>query len=244
MALGVGTERVEEEVKKKFPSARVARLDTDIVTKATSYYQILESFAKREIDILIGTQMIAKGLHLPHVTLVGVVNADTALHLPDFRAAERTYQVLAQVAGRSGRGDHPGEVIIQTYRPTHNSVEAVRRQDPEVFYGEEITLRRSVGYPPFAHMIRLGIMGRHLEAVQKAAGVLVEKLEQEKHGGDVLGPAPASLGRMKNQFRYQIWLRHPALPSLRSAVHATGVYDGLIRDGIRYTVDVDPLMVM
>lgn len=242
-AQGVGTERVEEEIRTLFPSVRVARLDADAVANPKAYYRILEQFAKHELDILIGTQMIAKGLHLPRVTLVGVVNADTALHLPDFRAAERTFQLLTQVAGRAGRGEHAGTVFIQTSLPNHYVLRAVLRNDPESFYREEMDLRLAVGYPPFTHLVRIGFQSRRLPLVEAAAQEAAEKCRLQT-GIEVLGPAPAPMNRIRGEYRYHLLLKHVELEKLHTAVREVGVYDGGFANGVRHVVDVDPLMVL
>ena len=207
---GFGTQRVEAVIAKMFPQARVQRMDSDTTTGKDSHRIILGDFRTGKIDILVGTQMIAKGLHFPNVTLVGVVFADMSLHMPDFRAAERTFQLLTQVAGRAGRGEVVGEVIVQTYTPFHPAVQAARRLDFDAFYDQEIEFRRELSYPPFAHLVCLNLHGPVEERVAFSgnafAKVLVPLLPKEVIWA---GPAPAPLARAKGQYRFQIMLRAP-----------------------------------
>jgi primosomal protein N' (replication factor Y) len=203
---GIGTQRIERELQHLFPFAKVERLDSDTGRSASELERIIRSFSDGETDILVGTQMIAKGFDFPRVTLVGVVDADVSLHLPDFRASERTFDLIAQVAGRSGRGDRPGEVLVQTYYPDHESLQKAQTHDYRGFYEREIAERQALNYPPFCHLVRLIIRAPKDASAQAAAQLLVEKLE-DFPGLEVLGPAPAAHLRIRGQFRYQVLIK-------------------------------------
>ena len=212
--MGMGTERLELEVNKDFPKAVTLRWDRDATQGADSHETILRQFLDREADILIGTQMIAKGLHLPDVTLVGVINADIGLHAPDFRAGERIFQVLCQVAGRSGRGSEPGRVIVQTYSPQHYAIAAAARQDYQGFYNEEIHNRLETGQPPFSRMTRLVYSHTNAAATRREAerlsGVLKQRLEEWAYPGmRIIGPAPAPLERLRGRYRWHLVVQGP-----------------------------------
>ncbi|OPZ71739.1 MAG: Primosomal protein N' [Firmicutes bacterium ADurb.Bin456] len=208
---GTGTQKVEEEAKGLFKRAGIVRMDSDTTTRKGSHARILNTLREGNADILIGTQMIAKGLDLPKVTLVGVINADTSLHMPDFRAAERTFQLLTQVAGRSGRGDIPGEVLIQTYSPDHYSIIAAANHDYEGFYNNEIRVRKALGYPPFSHLALLLFTHEDEEEAKKGALLAKEHftrtLARTGMRVDILGPAPATLSRIKGRYRWQLVLK-------------------------------------
>lgn len=203
---GAGTQRVEAVVKAVFPSARVARVDMDTTRQKNSYEKVFGAFKSGNIDILIGTQMIAKGLHFPGVTLVGVVQADLSLYIPDFRAAERTFQLLVQVAGRAGRGDVPGEVIVQTFDPTHPAIQAARRLDYDGFVDQEIEARKELGYPPVSHMTGVIVSGKEEKNVSAIAEDIAKNLNAPANV-IVSGPMPAPLARIKGSYRYQILMR-------------------------------------
>ncbi len=209
--LGLGTERVEAEVRQAFPSARTLRWDRDVTRDRGSHERILEAFLAHEADILIGTQMIAKGLDLPLVTLVGVISADTILHFPDVRAGERTFQLLDQVAGRAGRGALPGRVVVQSYTPDHYAIAAGARHDYAAFYRQEIELRRAHGQPPFARLVSLVYSHANAAAcragAEKMSGRLAEKKEREGLEVDLVGPAPMFFARIRGRYRWQIVLR-------------------------------------
>jgi primosomal protein N' (replication factor Y) len=241
---GVGTQRVEAAVSKVFPKARVVRMDADATAGKDSHRRILNDFRTGKIDILVGTQMIAKGLDFPNVTLIGVLNADTNLHMPDFRAGERTFQLLTQVAGRAGRGDLPGEVIVQTFTPFHEAIQAARRLDYKGFCDKEFEYRRELGYPPFGRILCLAVRGAVEEkvsgAVEAFAGQLRPRLSPRV---TLAGPAPAPLARAKGQFRFQIILRAPTAQAM------TGPLKALLREfkwpsGVTATVDVDAVSLM
>ncbi len=210
--LGIGTQKLEEETAAVFPSARLLRWDSDVTRAKHSHHEIMDKLKNHQADILIGTQMVAKGLDLPQVTLVGVVSADTALNLPDFRAGERTFQLLSQVAGRAGRGERPGRVIIQTYSPEHYAIQAVLKQNYEAFYNQEITFRRELNEPPFSKLVRLTFVHTNEAACQTEVERLKRRLEEDIAGWgiidlSIIGPAPAFIARLRGRYRWQITLR-------------------------------------
>jgi primosomal protein N' (replication factor Y) len=196
--LGGGTQRVEDEVKATFPHLRVGRLDRDVAEHKGAVERVLDAFAEGRLDVLVGTSLVAKGLDIPEVTLVGVVSADVALNLPDERAAERTYQLLTQAVGRAGRGELPGLAIIQTYQPDHAAIQAVANADASAFYDSELEVRRRFGSPPFGRLVKLTVgLPDHLAAEQEA-GAMADRLRvacasaaAEGNRVAVLGPAPA-----------------------------------------------------
>lgn len=242
--VGIGTQRVEAIAQKFFPMARIQRMDADITARKDAYDRILGDFRAGKIDILIGTQMIAKGLHFPNVTLVGVIYADLSLHLPDFRAGERTFQLLAQVAGRAGRGEVFGEVIVQTYTPFHVAVQAARRNDYEGFCDQEIEFRRELKYPPFAHLICVTLRGASEEKTAFFSGALADRLRPRLPAEAIVaGPAPAPLARAKGYYRYQIMLRHgSAMPMIRPLKEL--LRDLRLPKGIACSVDVDAISLL
>jgi primosomal protein N' (replication factor Y) len=208
--VGEGAEQLEEQLRAEFPTARVARLDRDTVRSKRAYQKILGAFARGELDILVGTQMVAKGHDFQRVTLVGVVSADLSLGLPDFRAAERTFQLLTQVAGRAGRGDLPGEVQVQTYYPEHYAIQQAVRQDYVAFFEKELHFRRVMHYPPFTALANVVVRDRKIEnAIRWARHLEAYFRPREKHGVKVLGPAAAPLARLKREFRFQFLLKSP-----------------------------------
>ena len=250
---GAGTQRAEREIAKAFPAARLLRLDTDVARARggapgeAGSGAVLGAFARGEADILLGTQMIAKGLDFPRVTLVGVLDADVALHLPDFRAAERTFQLLVQVSGRSGRGKVKGEVFVQTCTPEHPAVAAAALQDEQRFLDRELEQRREAGYPPFARLAAILFSGRDEGAVERAATAVGDALEPEAEaaGVTVLGPAPQALARLRNQYRWHLLLKASNAAKLRAvAERALAVAEASRLKGIRVIADVDPVEVL
>lgn len=241
---GVGTQKVEDIVSRVFPRAQVERMDSDTMTRKDSYGRILGDFRSGKIDILLGTQMIAKGLDYPNVTLVGVINADTTLHMPDFRASERAFQLLTQVAGRAGRGDVAGEVIVQTFTPFHPSIQAARRLDYDGFYDQEIAYRKELSYPPFSHLVCLTVRGPVEQAVSYAADQLISKLKPALSNQVMVGgPSPAPLARIKGLYRYQIMFRAPTTARITSALKP------LLRSfkwppKVHCAVDIDALSIL
>ena len=241
---GVGTQRVEHVVKACFPHARVQRMDTDVTRRKDSYERILGDFRVGKIDIMIGTQMIAKGLHFPNVTLVGVVYADLSLHIPDFRAGERTFQLLAQVAGRAGRGDVPGEVIVQTYTPFQPAVQAARRVDFEGFSDQELELRKELSYPPFSHLICIGLSGSHEEKTAFSAQTLAHRLQPLLGDSVVFGDAaPAPLAKAKGRYRFQIMLRGRSVKAMTGPIREVLSKMDFPGD-VRVSVDVDAVSLI
>ena len=241
---GFGTERLEAEVKGRFPDTCVLRMDSDTMQKPGSHEAALAKFRSGEVQILLGTQMIAKGLDFPNVTLVGVVNADTTLHFCDLRAAERTFQLVTQVAGRTGRGDKGGRVLVQTFSPDHYAILAAVDHDYARFAAAELPSRKAHMYPPFASLIRLIVRGESEPAVEQFADAAGEKLRAaiEAAGIEhrVLGPAPCPIARLRGLFRYHILLASPAADQLRAATRSvTQQFEPI--DGLQWVVDVDPL---
>jgi primosomal protein N' (replication factor Y) (superfamily II helicase) len=231
--LGGGTQRVEDEVRRRFPELRVARLDRDVVERRGAAERVIDGFAGGRTDVLVGTTLVTKGLDIPGVTLVGVVSADVALNLPDERAAERTYQLLAQAAGRAGRGQRPGRAIIQTYQPEHPAIRAVAEDDPAAFYEAELDLRRRFGSPPYGRLVKLtvGIVDR-VTAEEEAAAMadrLRERARQRRAEVEVLGPAPAYIARRADRWRWNVVLR---------GVDPVALLDGGLEPP--WSVDVDP----
>jgi primosomal protein N' (replication factor Y) len=240
---GIGTQRVEETVRELFPEARLARLDRDTTTTKDSHSRIVTSFKEGDADVLIGTQMVAKGFDFPRVTLVGIITADTALNLPDFRAAERTFQLLTQVAGRAGRGDTPGEVILQTFTPDHYAIQAAVRHDYTAFYAEEILNREELLYPPFASLARVVAADTHPDAVHGKIHSIRSLLAgpAAAAGVELLGPTAAPLARLNGKYRWHLLLKSSSDAVLQSLLDE--VLPGLRRQSGCY-LDVDPLSLM
>jgi primosomal protein N' (replication factor Y) len=241
---GTGTQKVEEALQRIFPKARIARMDADSMTRKEAYRETLGAFKEGRIDILVGTQMIAKGLHFPNVTLVGIVNADLGLHIPDFRAGERTFQLLTQVAGRAGRGEMEGEVFVQTFTPFSPSIQFARHHDFEGFMDQEMEFRRSFGYPPFGRMAMITLRGTMLERVEFSAITLSRKLKAAAEEGIIVGEGvPAPLEKAKTYYRFQVSLRGAS--SMKLARLARSVLDALpMPEDVFVAVDVDPLHLM
>jgi len=243
--VGFGTERVEAEVRAALPDARVVRVDRDSMQRRGAIQQVLSRFARGEIDVIVGTQMIAKGHDFPAVTLVGVISADIGLGVPDFRAGERTFQLLTQVAGRAGRGTRAGEAIIQSLFPEHYSIELATRQDYRAFYDRELTFRRAMRYPPLVGMINVIVRGRSFARAMNDASDLAGEIRSRVQGrGDirVLGPAPAPLGKLRGQYRAQLFLKSAFRRSMRELLlEALAARPELRR---HVAIDVDPLSVL
>ncbi|HEX8914005.1 MAG TPA: primosomal protein N', partial [Humisphaera sp.] len=244
---GLGTQRVEEEIQKKFPQIVFARVDSDTMRSSKDYEALLARFARKEVQVMLGTQMIAKGLDYPNVTLVGVISGDTALALPDFRAAERTFQLITQVAGRAGRGDLPGRVVLQTFLPDDPAIQYAIKQDFVGFAEHELRNRREIGLPPFGRMVRIIIRetddARVQEMAEELATAMSDAVAAERGAVQMKGPMPCAVGRISGYFRYQILLSSPTpapLQRVLAAVRATG---GLKRQE-RVAVDVDPVSLL
>jgi primosomal protein N' (replication factor Y) len=243
--VGAGSERVEEEMHAAFPRARIARLDRDTVRGKHDYETILSGFRERSFDILVGTQMIAKGHDIPNVTLVGVVNADVGLGLPDFRAAERTFQLLTQAAGRAGRGDIAGIVLIQTINPEHYAIRCAAAQNYEMFYAKEIEFRRLMWYPPFGALANVVVRaGREEEALARS-GALGRLLQPAPEGVKVLGPAPAAVARLKNEYRFQMLLKTSSRARLGEILAELRRFAAAERwPAASLLIDVDPMTLL
>jgi len=238
---GLGTEKVESELHRLFPQARVARMDTDATRKRGTHEKVLSKFKDHKIDILVGTQMIAKGLDFPKVTLVGVVSADTALNLPDFRSGERTFNLLTQVAGRAGRSDLGGRVIIQSYTPAHYAIQAAKTHDYSTFYGKEVSFRKELNLPPFCHMVTLTFRGRKEEKVLKIAESLRKKFEKRKESKniEIIGPAPAPISRVKGMYRWNLFLKSDKVENATALLKKV-IGNRKREGGVLITVDVEP----
>jgi primosomal protein N' (replication factor Y) len=244
---GIGTERLEDTLVAAFPAARIARLDRDVAS-GRAVEAILARMRRRDIDILVGTQMVTKGHDLPHVTLVGVINADAALSIPDFRAAERAFQLLVQVAGRAGRGTSPGRVLVQTYNPDHSAIFHAATHDVPGFVERELGDRRELAYPPFA---RVGLVRADAvdEAPARAACDTMARIAFEtssRAGGrvDVVGPAPAPLARLRNRYRYHVMVRSTDRKALRAVLGQLDLARAALPRSVRCSIDVDPVALL
>jgi primosomal protein N' (replication factor Y) len=243
--VGVGSEKVEEELHREFPRARITRLDRDTVTGKRQYEVILQGFRDGDFDILVGTQMIAKGHDIPNVTLVGVVSADTGLGMPDFRAAERTFQLLTQVAGRAGRGDLPGIVLVQTINPDHYAVRMAATHDYQAFYEKELNFRRLMHYPPFTAMANLLVRSEKQEEAMRLSAELGRLLTPAPEKIKVMGPAEAPVPRLKNEFRYQLLIKSASRKTLNELlVRAREFALENKWPATALVIDVDPLTLM
>ncbi len=241
---GLGTQKLEAEVRARFPNYACLRMDTDSMQQRGSHERALDSFRDGQVRILLGTQMIAKGLDFPNVTLVGVINADTALNLPDFRASERTFQLVTQVAGRTGRGEQGGRVLVQTFAPETPAILAAVRHDFGAFARTELPHRQAAGYPPFASMVRIVVRGESNIKARALADEIGQRLRAKAADGvRVLGPAPAPMTKLRGQYRYQIQLQAVDGEHLRSVVRAATA-DLKLPEGLVWTVDVDPWDMM
>jgi primosomal protein N' (replication factor Y) len=241
---GFGTEKVEQHLRDRFPDARIGRIDRDSVRRRGALASLLTRFAAADLDVLVGTQMIAKGHDFPGVTLVGVISADVGLGLADFRAAERTFQLLTQVAGRAGRGERPGEAIVQTLYPEHYSIQLACRQDYPAFFEREITYRRGMRYPPLVALVNSIVRGRSFDEAMHAAADIIRGLEPAAAAGgfSILGPAPAPLSRLRGEHRVQFFMKGNRRAEMRTALKAVLADMPDVRR--RVTIDVDPLSVL
>jgi primosomal protein N' (replication factor Y) (superfamily II helicase) len=238
---GSGTQKVAQELARELPELRVIRFDSDTTRTKGAHRNLLTQFVNGEADILLGTQMLTKGLDLPQVTLVGVIAADGLLHLSDYRASERAFQTLTQVAGRAGRGEDPGRVILQTYTTEHPVIESVRSHDYATFTGNELAQRQALNYPPYGRLILLRLSSMDMTEVANAAEIIAVFLRKGE-GYEILGPAPASIMRVANRFRWQILLKFApdALPQLPNWQDVREICP----DSVSLTIDVDPLNIM
>ncbi|MFH1552517.1 MAG: primosomal protein N' [Candidatus Omnitrophota bacterium] len=240
MYKGTGTQKVETELRKILPKAHIARMDSDTMSKRGAHDRVLQDFKDHKIDIIVGTQMIAKGLDFPKVTQVGVISADANLNLPDFRSGERTFNLITQVAGRAGRGDLGGEVIVQTYTPEHYAISLAAKHDYDGFFNEEIRSRRQLLFPPFVNLVKITLRSRKEENVIKSAEKLSKLLQKKIPDVDILGPAPSPMAKLRGYYRWNILLktgdRENAVKKLRKALK--GFRKG---SGVFMAVDVDPM---
>jgi primosomal protein N' (replication factor Y) len=222
--VGFGTERVEEEARELLPEARIARLDSDVAADRKKFLRILKAMREKEIDILVGTQIIAKGLHFPGVNLVGIVMADSGLGFPDFRAAEKTFQLITQVTGRAGRGETRGKVIIQTLQPDHYAIALAAGNDYEVLAERELSIRQEVGFPPYCRLVFIIVEDVVDHAARTSSRAIVElardwcRTHDHSQSLTVLGPAPAPLERLRDRYRWQILLKSTSLKPLHSLI--------------------------
>lgn len=243
---GVGTQKVEEEITEIFPAAKVARMDLDTTARKGSFTKILDAFGKGEADMLLGTQMVAKGLDFPRVTLVGVINADTTLALPDFRSSERTFQLLSQVSGRAGRKELPGEVLIQTMQPLHYAMRRVIEHDYESFYREELPMRRAIGYPPYSRLILLEFRGVKESDVHPAALAFATLMPRSSRFHEMLGPATPEIRKLRGEFRWHILIKNfkkedPSGEKMRRLLAGAleRYHERLAKQSVKLIVDVD-----
>ena len=245
--VGEGTENIAEQLTRKFPGMRIARVDRDTMAHKGEMEDVLLKFAAGHLDMLVGTQMIAKGHDFPNVTLVGVISVDIGLGLPDLRSAERTFQLITQVAGRSGRGEKAGRVLIQTYYPEHYALRHAVNQDYEGFYAEEIKYRERLGYPPFCVLASIMIKHRDLSYASRTANILRRELDVANSARHcrVLGPAPASIARLKNEYRQQIIIKGASRKVLRETLQiALSNTENNGGDMRSIFVEIDPVNLM
>jgi primosomal protein N' (replication factor Y) len=238
---GIGTERIQEEINQLLPDFHISRMDSDTMKHRDDYRAILEDLWKGQIDLLVGTQMLAKGLDVPNVTLVGVISADIPFHIPDFRSSERAFQLITQVAGRAGRGPKGGRVVIQTFNPEHYSIKFASGQDYIGFAQKELGMRRELSYPPFANLIRWVFQGRNEASVRRSALRWAEILRERFPGEDlILGPAPAPLYRLKGRYRVQVLMKAPKFEDIKEVLKALQNRIQSTRT-IQCITDIDPV---
>jgi len=241
---GFGTERIEDLLNDLFPGAVIVRMDTDTLIKRKSLPEILNAFAKRQIDILIGTQIVTKGLHFPNVTLVGVLNADIALNFPDFRAAERTFDLITQVAGRAGRGEKGGEVIIQTYNPSHYAIQTAKSHDYLTFFMQEIKYRQALNYPPFCRIVRLVFRGKKQKKLFETAYIAIDIIkEKAKNKVAILGPSVCPLSRIKQNYRVHVIIKTDGIAGINSVLFELNSKVKRV-SGVYMEIDIDPISML
>lgn len=244
--LGTGTQKVQEELLQLIPTAKVLRMDVDTTRRKGSYKRILDAFGNHEADILLGTQMIAKGLDFPNVTLVGVINADTGLWVPDYNASERTFELLTQVAGRAGRAEKTGKVLIQTYNPEHYAIKLAQPQDYERFYGYEMRVRHAGNYPPYFYTVLISVASKKEQNAAREAFTIKRRLQQNLHASTIiLGPTPSAIARLKNQYYYQILVKYKSEDNLNKLLHQ--IQDSaqeIKKYGLNVYIDNEPERIM
>ncbi|MBI1823255.1 MAG: primosomal protein N' [Nitrospirae bacterium] len=240
--MGQGTEKIEEELRSLYPEARIRRMDRDTTGRKFSHDQIIQDMQGEKVDILIGTQMVTKGHDLPKITLVGVLCADTILNFPDFRSAEKTFQTLTQVAGRAGRGDTAGEVLIQTYNPDHYSLVFARNQDYKGFYQKEMAFRRELNYPPYSRLVTFLFSGSVEKKVEEKTGEFVKIVERLRDASlEILGPAPAPLMKLKGKYRWRCLIKGRKASKIQeTSREILKRWQELKKDGVKLEIDVDP----
>jgi primosomal protein N' (replication factor Y) len=240
-----GTQQIETWLQEHFPGARILRMDADTTARKGSYEKILSAFANEEADILLGTQMIVKGHDFPNVTLVGILLADLSLYANDYRAAERTFQLLTQAAGRAGRGTRPGQVVIQTYKPDHYAIRLAARQDYEAFYEEEIRYRSLLLYPPAGHMLAVQIQSRDEDAAMLTAGMIRDLLQRKTAPAALIGPAAALIGKLRDNYRFVIYVKDVKYDKL---IHCKDIIEAHLRTAdlpardLQVQFDFDPVV--
>lgn len=239
--LGTGTEKVEEKLNELFPNYKVLRMDIDTTTKKNAHEKMINEFKNHQYDILLGTQMIAKGLDFKDVTLVGVINADTSLNIPDFRSSENTFQLLSQVAGRSGRGEKKGEVIIQTFNKEHYAIDFVKKHDYEGFYEKEMSIRKSLGYPPYYYLTSIKIISKDYNKLKEEANRIGMILRKNLNSTTILGPTVANVFKVNNSFRFQIILKYKKDDNLMPLL--TKLTDHYRNTNIKIDIDFNPLNI-
>ena len=246
---GMGTQRVEEEFIREFPSARASRMDSDVLSRKNAHIDIIESFTRGEIDVLIGTQMIAKGLNIANVTLVGVLMSDSLFNIPDYRASERGFQLLTQVAGRAGRGDFNGIVYFQTHTPEFYALQFAKEQDYLSFYSSEIQSRYEFSYPPYSQLTRLILSSENQIRTEKMANETAFRLKNitEREGIseklEVLGPTPCIISKIEDEFRFQILIKN-RLEQKGATIVSSFLRELKIPEDIKFLVDVDPVEML
>jgi primosomal protein N' (replication factor Y) (superfamily II helicase) len=244
MQLGIGTQRVEEELTRLFPDVRVARMDLDTTTEKNAHHRILERFGEGRADILLGTQMVAKGLDFGNVSLVGIISADTGLQLPDIRAEERTFQLLTQVAGRAGRAELPGEVILQTYNPGHRVIQYAMQHDYLRFADNVLPERSALRYPPYGKILALLVSGPSESMVNRLAMQWCDAARSIEASLEILGPSPSFIGRVRKNHRAQVLIKVDPAQShraVRQIIRQTNTSLGSPPKHYRIAVDVDPV---
>lgn len=239
---GQGTEKVEIELQKYFKSARILRVDSETVKEKGSYKRIYEDFLNHKYDILVGTQIIAKGFHFPNITLVGIISADSTLNFPDFRAGEKTFNLIVQASGRAGRAEKEGEVIIQTYTPDHYVIEKSKKADYEKLYEEEIEVRKELNYPPFGKIINIIVSSEEEEILEKEAQTFFDEIFDEEL--EIYGPFQAPLYKIKKRYRYQIFIKGSRKQINKYKVKLLEKYKNNVAKKVRITIDVDPINLM
>jgi primosomal protein N' (replication factor Y) len=251
--LGLGTEKLQKMVTSLFPDSRIVRMDRDTTSRKGSIIKLLKGLRDKTTDVLVGTQMVAKGHDFPNITLVGIICADLSLSFPDFRAGERTFQLLAQVSGRAGRGDRAGKVILQTYNPAHFSITTARHQDFTSFYRQEIGFRKALKYPPFSRIIQFKISGKDPQETKKHShqlGDLCRHIKATNTGNyqfiEIMGPIEASLTRIAQRYRWQILIKSSNTGALHQFVDQllSGHTADFTRRRVKVAIDVDPVFMM